>query len=87
MELCVEDLKRQLYNGLVEITFRKKNGEERVALATLCPNLIPDEYKPKGTGGSYTDEQLRFFEFDAYQWRSCLIPNLIAINVNPETCQ
>ena len=87
MEPGVEDLKRWLSKGLVEITFRKKNGEERVALATLCPDLIPDEYKPKGTGGSYTDEQLRFFEFDAYQWRSCLIPNLIAINVNPETCQ
>lgn len=87
MNCNIEDLKCWLYNGLVEIIFRKKNGEERVALATLCPSLIPDEYKPNGTGGSYTDNQLRFFEFDANQWRSCLIPNIIAINVNPEICQ
>jgi hypothetical protein len=87
MEPAPEDLKRLLCNGLVEITFRKKNGEVRVALATLCPNLIPDEYKPNGTGGNYTDNQLRFFEFDANQWRSCIVQNIIIVNTQPETCQ
>lgn len=86
MDYDIEDLKRWLRNGLVEITFTKVDGTERTALATLCPNLIPDEYKPKGTGKDYTDRQLRFFEFNAYQWRSCLIPNLTGIVVDPDVC-
>ena len=77
MEFDRDLLGTALREGLVEITFTKKNGEERVMKCTLKESLIPVINKPKSyketdtlkTGLKKTAEALPVYEL--YNgWRS-----------------
>lgn len=78
-EQCVHMLKE----GLVDLTFEKKDGTIRHARATLSMDFIPGLDHPKGTGVPYTDTQLRFYDTDAEGWRSCLIENITSFTEVP----
>lgn len=40
-----DDILRDLREGVVEVTFTKVNGEQRLMRCTLRPDLLPPSYK------------------------------------------
>lgn len=67
----MSELKKALRNGIVKVTFTKKNGDERVMYATTNMNTIPDECKPKGTDDrNYPDDVYRVVDTEITEWRS-----------------
>ncbi len=64
-------LKEELNKGICEVTFTKKNGEERVMPCTLVFDHIPEENHPKGTGsGHQSQESIAVWCMDKEAWRS-----------------
>ena len=64
-------LKEELNKGNCEVTFTKKNGEERVMPCTLVFDHIPEEHHPKGTGSQHnSQETIAAWCMDKEAWRS-----------------
>lgn len=63
----------------IHLTFKKLNGEIRKIWATTAQVLIPKLKRPKNKGYYYTELQVRFFDIQLAEWRSCRIENVIAI--------
>ena len=64
-------LKEELNKGICEVTFTKKNGEERVMPCTLVFDHIPEEHHPKGTGSQHnSQETIAVWCMDKEAWRS-----------------
>ena len=65
-------MKEELNQGICEVTFTKKNGEERVMPCTLVFDHIPEEHHPKGTGrGQHnSQETIAVWCMDKEAWRS-----------------
>lgn len=64
-------LREKLQSGIVQVTFTKKDGTNRVMLATLCEALIPDDKLPKGTGKKVdNDNTFAVYDTEADGWRS-----------------
>ena len=42
-----EEVKEDLRSKIMEVTFNKKDGEQRVMLCTLMTSAIPIEFRPK----------------------------------------
>lgn len=70
MDQQVEEIKACLQEGIVEVTFTKANGEERVMLATLNEALIPLDLMPSGNGRERSDEAQAVYDVEADGWRS-----------------
>jgi hypothetical protein len=68
-----------LRNGVCQVKFIKKNGEERIMSATLKEDLIPDEIKPKDNydGVDATINAIRVVDVDKGEWRSFLVDNVL----------
>jgi len=73
------EVKGMLRNGVCELIFTKKDGTQRKAKATLVESSIPEENAPRGTGTPYTDSQIRFFDVEIDEWRSCLVDSIVSI--------
>lgn len=65
-------IKEELNKGICEVTFTKKNGEERVMPCTLDFEHIPKESHPKGTGTARHQSQdtIAVWCMDKEGWRS-----------------
>ena len=65
-------MKEELNQGICEVTFTKKNGDERVMPCTLVFDHIPEEHHPKGTGkGQHnSQETIAVWCMDKEAWRS-----------------
>ena len=64
-------MKEELNKGICEVTFTKKNGDERVMPCTLVFDSIPEEYHPKGTGNSHqSQDNIAVWCMDKEGWRS-----------------
>lgn len=64
------DIEEQLRKGNVTVTFRKKDGTERVMNCTTNFDTIPSEKHPKGTGNNLSKEVCRCFDTDINEWSS-----------------
>lgn len=65
--LSLEELKNELQNSVVEITFTKKNGEERTMLCTMIAEMLA------GTSGAtraVADDLLVVTDVNKKEWRS-----------------
>lgn len=56
----------------VRVIFEKKDGTERVMVATLKENMIPEDKKPKGTGKAQPTGSpiVRAFDVELGEFRS-----------------
>lgn len=63
------EIEKLLAEGIVYITFTKKNGDERVMKCTTNMEIIPSEQHPTGTGRSY-EETKAVYDVIAEGWRS-----------------
>jgi len=59
-----------LQSEIVEITFTKKDGTERIMKCTLAKQKIPAENVPKGTDRAKSDEAVAVFDLENNGWRS-----------------
>ena len=63
-------LRTLLHEGVVGITFIKKDGSERLMQCTLAESKIPSEFAPKGSEKAKSDEVLPVFDVENDGWRS-----------------
>jgi hypothetical protein len=75
-----EWLKTLLRERIVEITFVKADGSDRVMKATLLEEKIPSEKLPKGNSKSQNDEVLPVFDVESDGWRSFRWDSIKQIN-------
>ena len=73
----IEELKKKLHDGVVEFSYRKKDGSIRTARGTLNGGYIPEEHLPKGDGYVSPDNVQRYYDLNSEGWRSFLIENLV----------
>lgn len=74
-------LKERLQSGVVQVTFTKKDGSNRVMLATLNEDLIPGDKKPKGTGKTVDNgNTFAVYDTEADGWRSFNFDTVTDIN-------
>ena len=59
-----------LRSEIVELTFIKKDGTERIMTCTLAEQKIPAENVPKGTERAKNDETVAVFDLENNGWRS-----------------
>ena len=74
-------LKDAMRNGVVEFTYLKKDGSERVAKGTLNNEVMGEDNIPKGTMDYTSDSTTRYFDVNSNGWRSFSNANLVSINV------
>lgn len=65
---------------VIEVTFTKADGTNRVLLGTLDPNEIPADKAPKGTGKAENPMVVALFDVQAQDWRSFRIDSIQRIN-------
>ena len=72
-------MKEELQNGICEVTFIKKNGEERVMPCTLVFDHIPEEHHPKGLTDTQHKAQdtIAVWCMDKEGWRSFRVDSVI----------
>ena len=75
----IENLKSQMRNGVVEFSYTKKDGSERLANGTLNFEIMGEENQPK-TGVDYdSNNTTRYFDVNSNGWRSFKNENFIKI--------
>ena len=80
-----EDLKDFLSDEIIEVSFTKKNGEDRVMKCTLMPKEIPAEMAPKNIGNPPDEENrdyLNVFDVEAQGWRSFILSSVKYVKTN-----
>ena len=65
-----QQMKEELSKGICEVTFTKKNGDERVMPCTLVFDHIPEEHHPKGTSTNVSQDTIAVWCMDKEGWRS-----------------
>ena len=75
------DLKKALYEGIVNFEFIKKDGSLRTARGTTCPDLIPTDNMPQGKRtpeqqAMYDRTTVAFYDIDKKAWRSMRIDTI-----------
>jgi len=69
-----------LRSEVVDITFTKKDGSERIMKCTLLESKIPSEKMPKGTEKAKNDEVVPVFDIENDGWRSFRWESIRAIH-------
>lgn len=70
-----------LANDVVEITFTKKNGEERIMKCTLRDDIIENmsNTSPVSSGRKVNPDVIPVFDLDKNDWRSFRVDSVKAI--------
>ncbi len=64
-------------NQSTTVHFTKKDGTSRAMRCTRNPELIPQEFHPKGEGES--TKSIAAFDLDKNEWRSFIPENVVRI--------
>ena len=70
-----------LKKGVMEVTFTKKDGSERVMKCTQLWDFIPEDMKPNISDMVYDENQVRVFDLEKQQWRSFLKDSVVSVSV------
>ena len=77
-----DEMIEALRAGLCNVTFTKKNGEERVMPCTLNMAMIPADMHPKGGEDALTEglektlSAIRVYAPESEGWRSFIVDNV-----------
>jgi hypothetical protein len=80
-DLQLNALKNSLQNGVVTVTFTKKDGSERVMKCTLAENFISQKDLPKGNNRSVNTETIAVYDVDVSGWRSFRLDSIKSVTV------
>ena len=77
----IQDLKKALYEGVVLFEFVKKDGSNRHARGTTCPDLVPTDNMPQNKRtpqqqALYDRQTVAFYDIDKKGWRSMRIDTI-----------
>lgn len=78
----MENLKELLKDAIVTFTFKKANGEDRVAIGTRCLTIatgMTEDDKPKGIKPE-APGVVTFWDCEKQAWRSCREDTVISID-------
>jgi hypothetical protein len=73
MEYNMTDIVKELENRVVEITFDKLDGTERVMNATLQETVVPET---KGGKTKASETNLVVFDVDKQGWRTIVVDRI-----------
>lgn len=73
-----------LRSEIVQLTFTKKDGTERIMKCTLAEQKIPAKDMPKGTERAKSDEAVAVFDLENNGWRSFRWDSLTNIEFKQE---
>jgi len=79
MKYRYDDLRKRLHAGVVEVTFTKKDGTERVMKCTLNQQHIPEKDYPKGDGPMMAPSNgkvISCYDIENQGWRSFIVENV-----------
>ena len=81
-------VKDVLVKDLVEVTFTKINGDERIMTCTLQPDTLPKVVVKEGEEKKERviknpEKSLAVYDTKAEGWRSFLIRNIKSVNTTP----
>lgn len=80
----IDSLKENIGKQLVEVTFRKKDGEIRVMTCTTNLDLIPPSSWPQNKinlSEATKDRTMRVYDLNAQGWRSFVLDNVQAVKL------
>ena len=82
------EVKDVLVKDIVEVTFTKINGDERVMTCTLHPDNLPTPVIKEGEDKKERviknpENSLAVFDMKAEGWRSFVIRNIKSVNTSP----
>lgn len=80
MNMIREDLINQLKISEVTIIFTKKDGTERVLIATLDPSRLPVRESTEETKREISTDAIAVWDTENQGWRSFNFANVISIN-------
>lgn len=66
-------------DNVFEAKFTKKDGSERIMIATVNLNLIPSEQHPENPGRYIKEDVVRVFDLQKQGWRSINLATLEAL--------
>jgi len=73
-----------LRNNILEVTFTKVDGEQRVMPCTLRPEMLPVREQGEAAVSSPNRSVIRAFAIDKQAWRSFRVDNVLSIGVLDE---
>ena len=79
----VNGLYEILRNNVANVKFTKVDGTERVMRCTLKDDLLPEEYRGKGTVLTEVTNALRVYDLDNSGWRSIRAESVLQLSVAP----
>ena len=65
-----EWVRTMLRQGILQVTFQKKDGSLREMTCTLQSGFIPEENVPTGAGKAKNDEAIAVYDLEVEGWRS-----------------
>lgn len=81
-----EAIEEALQNGIANVSFTKKNGEQRNLTGTKNYELIPESDHPKGSSSTNTnDDLITVYDIQNNGWRSFYVSSVISYETNVTT--
>lgn len=78
LELKKQGILEALGDGVVDLQFKKVNGDLRNMRGTRNLDLIPEDKHPKGEGTiRESDTTVTLFDLEVEDWRSFRVENLV----------
>jgi len=72
----------ELRKGLVNLSFKKVNGDLRIMIGTLCEDFIPESEIPeKGKERPENENLVVLFDTEVQGWRSFRTENLVEYRI------
>lgn len=83
MKMNRTEIKQQLQESVVEVTFTKVNGEQRIMTCTLKADILPpqivtEEKKKLKKSIDVNEDVISVWDINAQGWRSFRIANVIS---------
>lgn len=80
--MSYDNIVEQLKSNILQVTFTKVNGEERVMPCTLLPELLPTREQGETAAAlAVNNSVVRAFAIDKQAWRSFRVENVTQVEV------
>lgn len=78
-QTLVDQIVKNLHEGIVEFTYKKKDGSTREAKGTLVEDLLPESSKDDTRKTAIHETCIYYYDLNSSGWRAFLKENLVSI--------